>query len=82
MKGNNKGMPARVLEENPHVFVPHGENTLNLTITDFKSIHNKGLCGGFQKLCILFSLVRDGLEMQVERTQDENAYTSLYLLSG
>lgn len=59
MKGKNKGMPARVLEENSHAFVPCGANTLNLMMADSteESIHNKSLCGVVQKLYSLFSLV-------------------------
>lgn len=84
MKGKNKGMAARVMEENTHVFVPCGENMLNLTMADFakESIQNKSLCGVVQKL-FFFSLVSLPLkcwEMQVERTKEKNTDTPLYLV--
>lgn len=82
MKGKNKGMAARVMEENTHVFVPCGENMLNLTMADFakESIQNKSLCGVVQKLFFFIGFIAAEMLRNASRKNKRKKYryTSLF----
>ena len=58
MKGKNKGVQARLLENNPRaLFVPCGAHTLNLVVCDSakRSVDAMSYFGVLQKLFTLFS---------------------------